>query len=181
MEDKEYNKKRSELMNEHWTEELHYGLKDLDKKDAKRIVDSMTDVEIWTKVNIRRFQEDYIADYLLYLWEISKTAFWKQIKVTFDDKEGMLWGADMMHYEILCKNEIPDDVFTAILKYALNQNGHIEQNENAIFCIINSQINKYDKLENIQNYIKNLKGKEQEFANKILEKGMKLRCNYIFC
>ena len=31
----------------------------------------MTDSEVFSKVNNRRFQEDYIADYIEYLWTIS--------------------------------------------------------------------------------------------------------------
>ncbi len=82
MNEKEINKIMRTLMGPDWTENLHEELKVLQPEDSKKIVESMTDSEIFQKVNARRFQEDYIADYLEYLWEISETAFWKHVNIS---------------------------------------------------------------------------------------------------
>ncbi|MBL4593514.1 MAG: hypothetical protein JKX68_06830 [Flavobacteriales bacterium] len=181
MDKEKFDKKRAELMKEHWTENLHYGLKELDQKDAVKIVESMSEDEIWRKINLRNCQQDYIADYLLYLWEISPSSFWIQIKHTFDEEEDLLWGSDLMHYEILCENEIPNDVFTTILNYALGDKTLNEQDENLVFCIINTQIKQYDNLNKIKSFIQTLSGKQKKIANQKLKKGMSLTCHYMSC
>lgn len=73
-----------------WTEDLHHSLEELQPEDAKKIIESMTDDEIYQKVNNRKFQEDYIADYLEYLWDISESSFWKHVKTTLDVNQN-LW------------------------------------------------------------------------------------------
>ncbi len=180
MDKKEFEDTRKELMKPGWTEDLHYGLKDLEQNDAKKIVESMDESEVWRKVNNRQFQEDYIADYLLYLWEISEIAFWKHIKTTFDDYAGMLWGSDMQHYEILCENDLPPDVFDAILKFTFANEKLNSQDEEAVFCIINAQVKKFDKLSTVKEYISNLDKKHKESAETKLENGINKKCNYLF-
>ena len=115
MDKKELEEKRKELMQPGWTEDLHYGLKELTTDDAKNIVESMTEDEIWRKVNNRRFQEDYIADYLEYLWGISENSFWKHIEKTLDIDQDLLWSDNMFHFEKLCQERIPDNILIVLL------------------------------------------------------------------
>jgi hypothetical protein len=91
MNDKELSETKKELMKPDWTENFHNALEELQPADAKKIVESMTDVEIYSKVNNRKFQEDYIADYLEYLWDISESSFWKHLKTTLDVHHHLLW------------------------------------------------------------------------------------------
>jgi len=119
MNDKELNDIKKELMKPDWTENLHHALEELQPEDAKKIVESMTDNEIYRKVNNRRFQEDYIADYLAYLWDISESSFWKHVKTTLDVNQDLLWSENMFHFEKLCSENIPNDVLVAVIKYAV--------------------------------------------------------------
>ena len=61
MDNKKLSEKKQELMKPDWTENLHHELQELPLQEAKWIVENMTDSEIFSKVNNRRFQEDYIA------------------------------------------------------------------------------------------------------------------------
>lgn len=67
MDNKKLSEKKQELMKPDWTENLHHELQELPLQEAKWIVENMTDSEIFSKVNNRRFQEDYIADYIQFL------------------------------------------------------------------------------------------------------------------
>ena len=66
MDNKKLSEKKQELMKPDWTETLHHELQELPLQEAKWIVENMTDSEIFSKVNNRRFQEDYISDNMDY-------------------------------------------------------------------------------------------------------------------
>lgn len=180
MNSEQIKQKKEELMKPDWTENLHLTLEGFDDKDSKKIVELMSKKEINDKVNNRRFQEDYIADYLMYLWKISKVAYWKHIKETFDKNEGLLWGADMKHYGILCNNELEDDLFERILQFTFTNDKLIEQDEEGVFCIINAQINKFNRYDFVKDYIQNLDNKFKPTARMTLEKWIGKDCNYYF-
>ncbi|MDP2925114.1 MAG: hypothetical protein Q8N99_01955, partial [Nanoarchaeota archaeon] len=76
MTENEIKKLKEELIKSYWTEDLHLKLTELQAEDAKRIVESMDNFEIFEKVNNRQYQQDYIEDYLEYLWKISEPAYW---------------------------------------------------------------------------------------------------------
>ncbi|PKQ82987.1 hypothetical protein AOX56_00240 [Aeromonas sobria] len=140
-----------------WTEELHYALKDLSSDDAKKLVESMSVVEIDRKVNIRRHQEDYIADYIEYLWEVSETAYWKHIIVSLRDDVGLLWSDNMSHVERMCNNEIPDDVLEAVLLFICE----ICERDNmfdfeALSEVIKSQVNDFSNRHKIESFANRL-------------------------
>lgn len=90
MDNKKLSEKKQELMKPDWTENLHHELQELPLQEAKWIVENMTDSEIFSKVNNRRFQEDYIADYIEYLWTISPIAYWKHIIASLSPNIGAL-------------------------------------------------------------------------------------------
>lgn len=64
-----------------WTENLHHELQKLPSQEAKWIVENMTSLEAVSKVNNRRYQEDYIANYIESFWSIIPSACWKHIIV----------------------------------------------------------------------------------------------------
>lgn len=102
MDNKKLSEKKQELMKPDWTENLHHELQELPLQEAKWIVENMTDSEIFSKVNNRRFQEDYIADYIEYLWTISPIAYWKHIIASLSPNIGALWSDNMSHFRKKC-------------------------------------------------------------------------------
>jgi len=182
MNDKEFNEKKKELMKPDYTENLHHVLEELQIEDARKIVESMTDMEIGQKVNIRQHQEDYIADYLEYLWEISESAYWRHLKSTIDTKFGLLWGGDVPHFVKLCNKEIPNDVWEAVLDFALNVEikGNYTQDFEAIGCVIKAQVEKFGRLKEIKKRISFLDKDNQDAANNRIKEMLNSKCNYQF-
>lgn len=103
-----------------WTEGYHLSLEEMNECDAIQDVESMSNDEINYKVNMRKYQEDYIADYLEYLWEISPKAFWKHILVMFSDETDVLISDNMKFASILCNELAPKEVIDVIVKYTIN-------------------------------------------------------------
>lgn len=104
----------------YWTEEYHLSLEEMNEGDAIQDVESMSDDEIHYKVNMRKHQQDYIADYLEYLWEISQRSFWAHILVMFSDETELLISDNMNFASILCNEVAPREVISAIVKYTIN-------------------------------------------------------------
>lgn len=175
-------KLKRELMKPGWTEDLHHSLEELSPEDAKIIVESMSDTEIYRKVNNRQFQEDYIADYLEYLWGISETAYWKHVKSTLNLKHGILWGDHMSHFEKMCKYEIPDDVLKAVFDFAIavEIKDNYKQDFEAIGCVIKAQADDFGRLNEIKKYISLLEKEKQDTANERIDLMLKCKCNYTF-
>ena len=171
---------KKELMNPDWTEELHHALEKMPVDQANQIIDTMSDQEVWSKVNNRRFQEDYIASYLEFLWEINPKAFWRQIKVTFDNVSGLLWGNDMLHFEILCENEIPEDVFFKILDFALSIEDATDQDYNAIGCVIAAQAKQFGGQKMIKRYLQQVPAERKTQSAERIEYLANCKCQYGF-
>lgn len=180
MNEKELKEKKMELMKPDWTENLHDSLKELQQEDAKKIVESMTDHEIYMKVNNRTFQEDYIADYLEYLWDISEDSFWKHVKTTLDVNQNLLWSDNMFHFKMLCFENIPNDVLNAVIKYAVECSENEKQDLDAIGCVIKAQVTDYGKLGEIKKYISLLDKDKQVLANARIAEMIKCECSYTF-
>jgi hypothetical protein len=181
MNDKELSETKKELMKPDWTENFHNALEELQPADAKKIVESMTDVEIYSKVNNRKFQEDYIADYLEYLWDISESSFWKHLKTTLDVHHHLLWSDNMFHFEMLCTKHIPNDVLVAIINYAVECPENLEQNLKLIGCVIKAQAEEFGRLGEIKNHITGLDKCKQVLADTRIKNMIECKCNYTFC
>ena len=179
MKKKEIKELKAQLMNPDWTENLHHTLEDLDKSDAKYIVESMTSAEIYSKVNNRRFQEDYIADYLEYLWEISEIGYWKHIEKILNPKIGILWSDNMNHFEKLCSVKIPDFILKAVVKFAIKCRVE-DQDFEAIAGVIKAQVDKFDRLRKINDIIDSLNANKIEPAKQKISLLLKTECNYNF-
>jgi len=163
-------KKKEELMSEQWTEDLHHSLQDFHPDVARKIIDSMGHSDIYLKVNLRTCQEDYIADYLEYLWEISEEAYWRHISISLDPEVGFLWSDNMSHLKRLCTSRIPEDILMAVLIFLIDDEKKFQQDTEAIGYILKSQVEKFDRLEEIISFIKCLKLKdENDIINQVEE------------
>ncbi|MCF7805108.1 MAG: hypothetical protein K9N46_04490 [Candidatus Marinimicrobia bacterium] len=180
MNKKDLIEKKNELMNPYWTENLHHALKELQLEDAKKIVESMTDDEIYSKVNNRRFQEDYIADYIEFLWDISESSFWKHVKTTLDVDQHLLWSDNMFHFKMLCSERIPNDVLIAVIKYAVECPGNQKQNLETIGCVIKAQAKDFGRLDEIKKNILLLEKDKQVLAETRIKEMIECECNYKF-
>ncbi|MCD4741589.1 MAG: hypothetical protein K8R67_03760 [Desulfobacteraceae bacterium] len=167
-----------DLLNMHWTEELHDGLKEIDEEDAKSIVESMDEEEITYKVNPRRFQEDYIADYLEFLWEISEVSFWKHVKTTFAKEVGLLWSDNMFYFDQLCDEEFPQDVLIELINFIVVCDPDCEQDINLLGCILKEQIANFDRLPEIKKIVSSLPKKQKTEANKRINLMIQMDCDY---
>lgn len=162
------DKIKARVMEPYWTENMHHELEELPGEDAKRIVDSMSEGEIFQKVNHRKFQEDYIADYIEYLWDVSEEAYWKHIKVSLCSSEdiGLLWSDNMSHLEKMCNVEIPKDVFQAVLAFVLESTK--KQDLDALSDVIKAQVNIFSRFDEIEIFSNDIREELKEsFLKKI--------------
>lgn len=178
MKNDELTKIKNKLMSSNWTEDLHYGLKKLSPEESKSIVESMSDSEIKQKVNNRRFQNDYIADYIEYIWNISEKSFWKHVKCTFDMNAGVLWSDNMFYFEQLCSIEIPNDVLFKVVDFAIKCENSNKYDYNLICCILKAQVNDFKRIDEINNYISILDQKIQKSAKSKIIKMANTDCHY---
>lgn len=150
---KSYLKKlKEELLSEYWTENLHYGLKEIEDIEAKEIVESMSYTDIHRKVNVKTHQQDYIADYLEYLWDISESSFWKHVEILFQDDEELLWSDNMFYFKKLCNEYIPSNILKEVILYIKDHKNNSQDIE-LLTDIIIHQVNNYQRLNEINNII----------------------------
>ncbi|MGR3179020.1 MAG: hypothetical protein ACUZ8E_13285 [Candidatus Anammoxibacter sp.] len=179
MNNDEIERQKAELIKEYWTEDFHYGLKELDHEVAKKIVESMNHLEISRKINVRRSQEDYIADYLGYLWEISEASFWKHVIISLNIEVGLLWSDNMLYFNKLCNERIPNDVLIAVLNFAVGCKGNCGDDIGVIGCVIKAQVERFGRLSEIKNYVSQLKKELQDAANTKINEMINKKCNYL--
>ena len=179
MDKKELAKLKNDLINRHWTEELHLGLQEIDEEDAKSIVESMDEEEINYKVNLRTHQEDYIADYLEYLWEISEVSFWKHVKAIFNKNVGLLWSDNMFYFERLCYEDIPSSMLSIVVEYIGTCDDKERQDLELLGCIIKSQVENYKRQPEINNIISSLPVEIGHIAKRRITEMIQTPCNYL--
>ncbi len=147
-----------ELLEERGTENFHLALADLDPEDARKVVDSLTVQEIYIKVNHRTYEEDYIADYIDYLWDISRKAFWRHVYTVLDKNKGILWGGDMIYFDKMCDNEVPKKILYKFLDLVADEeyklSVHYNLDKGAISCVLRSQKKKFGRWNTIKKYVK---------------------------
>jgi len=169
MTEDKYRKIKEELRKAYWTEDYHLELAKLSNEEAKEIVEEMDDDDIEFRVNVRKYQEAYISDYLEYLWEISKTAYWKHIKTTLNPKVGFLWSDNMSYVDIMCSNPMPDDVFETILDFAAACSEENQLDLGIIGNIIKIQSESFNRLADVNKYISLVKDDKQVAVSKRLK------------
>ncbi len=151
------DKIKKQLLSEYLIEDMQRSLEEMPKEVAKQIIDSMSEREIYIRLSKRQMQEDYVADYIDFLWDISRDAFWKHVSATFDIKEGLLWGGDMLYIEKICKNEMPRFLLEKIIEFWVNYkteySGDYEMNINGLGCILKAQSLRFGQKANILKYL----------------------------
>lgn len=98
-----------------WTEERHYFLKSLSPAVAKGLLATLSSEDIEVIVNWRRFQEDYIGDYLAYLSELDEAIYWEHLGKTFESDEGLLIYDHDAHIKSMETQEMPLKVWQQLL------------------------------------------------------------------
>ncbi len=168
--EKELEKIKENLLNEYWTENFHEGLKELGDEKAKVIVESMNSQDIYGKVNFKSRQQDYIADYLKYLWDISENSFWKHIEMLFQDDEELLMSDNMFYHEKLCNEKIPPNILQEVVNYIRYYNSddvdRYEYEYELLTDIILMQVRNYQRLDEINNIISSYPVDVQRDMNK---------------
>lgn len=171
-------KVKGELMKPGWTEDLHKALEKMPKDEAKQIVEDMDDLEISAKVNNRAMQDDYIADYLKFLWEISESAFWRHVKMTLNIKHGTLWADHLPHIDKMRSMRIPDEIFYAVMDFAINCDEKSEDDINLIGCVVKAQANKFDRKKDIEKVLAELPEEKRIKSLRRIQLMLEKECNY---
>lgn len=99
----------------HWTEERHHFLESLPIEVAKALLTLLTPGDLDAIVNTRRFQEDYIGDYLAFISEIDKAVYWEHLAKTFESPEGLLVYDDDAHIESMEQEAMPAKAWALLL------------------------------------------------------------------
>ncbi|KWF01812.1 hypothetical protein WL80_29645 [Burkholderia ubonensis] len=107
----------------HWTEEAHRYLEGLPESVAARVLESLTPTQIGSLVNHRHCQQDYIGDYLAYIWEANPNAFWSHIEATFTSEDGMLLYDSNNVHEVLTYEDMPITTWATLLHFFPNVYG----------------------------------------------------------
>lgn len=108
-----------EFMSFSWTEERHDYLKSLPPDVAHRLLRVLNSDDLEVIVNYRRFQHDYIGDYLKDLWELDEESFWEHIGKTFESPEGLLVYDHDAHIQVMCSYDMPQRVWMLLLSSIL--------------------------------------------------------------
>ncbi|QXU41468.1 hypothetical protein [Pedobacter sp. D749] len=170
----------SQIDNDLDIENIHRELKALSKVDAKQIVDAMSERKIDLNVSVRRFQEDYIADYIEFLWDISKTSFWKHVIISLSIENGLLWSDNMFHFERLCDTKLPEDVWYAVMDFAVNADDDNKQDLDTIACVIRAQCLKFNREKSLRGFIRSCPKESWEITTKRIDKMIITPCTYSF-
>jgi len=182
--DEELKKLKNEIINQPFTEDYHHSLKEINSNSAKQIVESMNDIEVYRKVNLRQTQEDYIADYIHFLWDISKKSYWKHILILIDEKKGMLWSDHMDHYYKMSNYKLPKRILFKLITFFYNsqfgEGKFYESDVEIIGCILKAQVEKFDRLKKISSHIDNSKFEAKEELKDAIESLIQNKCPYQF-
>ncbi len=181
--EKELEEIKKSLLNEYWTENFHEGLKEIGNKKAKIIVESMNSNDIYKKVNFKRSQQDYIADYLEYLWEISENSFWKHVEILFQDDKELLISDNMFYHKKLCNERIPVNILQKVVDYIRyyqrEDNDRFDYEFDILADIIIMQVKNYQRLDEINNIISSYPIDVQRDMNKKITQILALETTFI--
>lgn len=86
----------------------------------------------------------------------------------------------MSHLKRLCTTRIPEDILMAVIIFLIDDERNIYQDTEAIGCILKSQVEKFDRLEEILSYIKCLNLKDESDIINQVEELIKKEFNYYF-
>lgn len=103
------------FMSYHWTEERHHFLESLSPEVAKALLSVLDPEDLEVIVNARRFQQDYIGDYLAYLSELDEDIYWEHLGKTFESSEGLLIYDDDAHIRAMESRDMPMKTWRQLL------------------------------------------------------------------
>lgn len=86
----------------------------------------------------------------------------------------------MSHFEKLCQYELPENVFNAVMYFAVNCDEKNLQDIDAIGCVVRAQAEQFDRLDDIRAYVSGLKETEDNGINKRINEMLISDCNYGF-
>lgn len=117
-----YRRGQSELgamfetfMSLYWTEEKHHYLESLPPDVARALLAALTANELEIIVNYRKFQEDYIGDYLAYLSTLDEAIYWAHLGKTFAHADGLLIYDDDAHIVSMETRDMPLETWQQLL------------------------------------------------------------------
>ena len=134
------DKNKEKFFSYYWVEDRHKYLESLPIEDETKLVDSFSANEIDMNVNYRRFQEQYICDYIDYLWQVSKRAFWKHIAVSLKDEEGLIPSESDFTVNIMETERMPKYVFKPLVKALERLVSKHKDPINDYFCELHAEI-----------------------------------------
>ncbi len=97
----------AQFMSFYWTEERHHFLESLSPEVARALLAELGPDDLEIIVNARRFQQDYIGDYLAYLSELDDDIYWEHLGKTFESEEGLLIYDDDAHIRAMETRDMP--------------------------------------------------------------------------
>ncbi|MNJ34533.1 hypothetical protein D3C77_292500 [compost metagenome] len=107
-------------MSFHWTEGKHDYLTSVSPEIAKAILALLTPDDINRIVNVRRFQADYIGDYLEYISDLDEAIHWAHVEKTFESEDGFLLYDGDAHIRAMEEKQIPMSLWHLLLENLLS-------------------------------------------------------------
>lgn len=104
-----------QFMSFHWTEERYHFLETLSREVARALLKTLGPDDLEIIVNHRRFQNDYIGDYLVYLSQLDQDIYWEHLGKTFESDEGLLIYDDSAHIDAMVYGDMPMKAWMQLL------------------------------------------------------------------
>ncbi|MFT2157967.1 hypothetical protein [Pseudomonas putida] len=104
-----------EFMSLRWTEDKHDYLTTVSPEIAKAILALLTPDDVDRIVNDRRFQADYIGDYLEYISDLDETIYWVHLQKTFESEDGFLLYDGDAHITAMEERQIPMSLWSLLI------------------------------------------------------------------
>ncbi|MFG0859794.1 hypothetical protein, partial [Pseudomonas sp. CJQ_13] len=104
-----------EFMSLGWTEDKHDYLTTVSPEVAKAILALLTPDDIDRIVNVRRFQADYIGDYLEFISDLDEAIYWAHLEKTFEAEEGFLLYDGDAHIAVMEEKQIPMSLWNLLI------------------------------------------------------------------
>lgn len=103
------------FMSYSWTEQRHHLLETLSPEVAKALLAALQPEDLDVIVNMRRFQHDYIGDYLEYISSLDEAIYWEHIRKTFESDEGLLIYDNNTHIRKMESSDMPMKAWLQLL------------------------------------------------------------------
>lgn len=99
----------------HWASDRHDLLESLSPEVARALLATLESNDLWTIVNERHLQQDYIGDYLAHLWKVDEASYWEHIGKSCESPEGLLIYDLEEHVDNMRSCTIPIKVWSQVL------------------------------------------------------------------